>query len=58
MRGIRDFNHCHAAFDIQLRLPQIFVFGAGFGVIYRLVIREKHRDQTSIGCALHIVLAA
>ena len=56
--GIHDFNHGETGLGIELGVPEFLETRMCLGIIDALVIREHHRDQAGIGCALHIVLAA
>ena len=55
---VHDLDHGLAALGIELDAPGGLVFGAGLGVLDRLVVGEEHRDQARVGSALHVVLAA
>src|SRR5262249_6805174 len=54
---VHDLDHGLAALRRQLHTPGLLVLGADLRILYRLVIGEKHRNETGVGGALHVVLS-
>ncbi len=55
---VHDLDDGFATLRRQLHAPRLFVLGADVRILDRLVVGEEHRDQTRVGRALHVVLAA
>ena len=58
MDRVHDLDHGQPWLFIELGLPQCLEFLPDVGVRDRLVVGKDHRDQTGVGGALHVVLAA
>ena len=54
---VDDLDHGEAGFSRQRRMPQLFVLPVDLLARNVGIIRIKHRNETRIGSALHIVLS-
>ena len=58
MHRLHDLDHRKPALGIELGAPGPLDLGADVGVLHRPIVGEEHRDETGVGGALHVVLAA
>ena len=58
MDRINDLDNSQAFDRIKRAPPEIFHLAADVTIFNRTVVREEHRNQTGIRCALHVVLTA